>query len=147
MDQIFYQELSNLNVLKISKLNTELIKLNDIILSNKQILDFNDEYNEIVEAMSNEIVFQFKSGETIVTALAAALEYSVKSEHWYLLYFNGNQFNTLCSVPLFEVKNILPRYKSEVVPGEAVSEQVKEIIENGTFDSSDKFILGGVSNA
>jgi hypothetical protein len=108
---------------------------------------FNDEYNEIVEAMSNEMVFQCKVGENIVTALAAALEYSVKREHWYLLYFKENQFNTLYSVPLFEVKNILPRYKSEVVPNETVSEQVKEIIENGTFDSSDKFVLGGVSNA
>lgn len=108
---------------------------------------FKDEYNEIVEAMSHEIVFQFKTGENTVAALAAALEYSVKREHWYLLYFKENQFNTLYSVPLFEVKNILLRYKSEVVPDETVSEQVKEIIEKGTFDNSDKFILGGVSNA
>ena len=64
-----------------------------------------------------------------------------------LIHFKENQFNTLYSVPLFEVKNILLRYESEVVPDETVSEQVKEIIENGTFDSSNNFILGGVSNA
>lgn len=113
----------------------------------KERICFNDEYSEIVEAMSDEIVFQFKTGENIITALAAALEYSVKSEHWYLLYFNENQFNTLYSIPLFEVKNILLRYKSEALPDEGVSELVEEIIEKGTFDSSDKFILGGDFNA
>ena len=113
----------------------------------KERICFNEEYSKIVEALSNEIVFQFKADTSTFTALAAAIDYSVKNEHWYLLYFNENQFNTLYSVPLFKVKNILLRYKSKSIPDESVSEQVKEIIENGTFDSSDKFILGGVSNA
>ena len=113
----------------------------------KERICFNEEYGKIIEAMSDEIVFQFRLNTNTITALAAALEYSVKSEHWYLLYFNENQFDTLYSVPLFEVKNILLRYKSESVPHESVSEQVTEIIENGTFDSSNIFIIGGASNA
>ena len=113
----------------------------------KERICFNDEYSKIVTAIANEIVFQFKTGENTVTALAAALEYSVKTEHWYLLYFNENQFGTLYSVPLFEIGNILLRYKSEVLPDGSIPEQVEAIIENGTFDTTNSFILGGPQNA
>ena len=52
-----YQELSNLQILKISKLNTELYKLSDTVITNKQILDFNDDYDEIpVNKESNTFI-------------------------------------------------------------------------------------------
>ena len=42
-----YKELSNLNLMKISQLDIEFIKLNDVIISNKQMINFNDEYEKI----------------------------------------------------------------------------------------------------
>jgi hypothetical protein len=113
----------------------------------KERICFNEEYEKIVEAINNEIVFQFyRDGET-VCASAAAIEYSVKSEHWYLLYFRENEFNTLYSYPLYKVENVLLRYRTDNEPKAHISEKVNEIIDTGVFDAIEKFSLGGEVNA
>ena len=63
-----YQELSNLQIFKISKLNTELYKLSDTIISNKQMLDFNDENGDIpVNKESNIFVINGNNSNNIQT--------------------------------------------------------------------------------
>ena len=113
----------------------------------KERICFDDEFAKIVEALSDELIFQFKTETQTITALAAALEYSVKSEHWYLLYFYENQFDTLYSVPLFRIRDVLIRYKSRMIPNNTASDEVNALIESGVFDSSDSFTIGGVSDA
>jgi hypothetical protein len=48
---------------------------------------------------------------------------------------------------LLKIKNILLRYKSETLPTATTSEQINNLIESGTFDNADSFMLGGKDNA
>ena len=113
----------------------------------KERICFNDEYNALVTALSDETIVQFNYDKKTVTALVAALEYSVKTEHWYLLFFIKDEYDRLYSIPLFKISNILLRHKSDTLPDDPTSEQINTLIESGVFDSSDIFILGGEHNA
>ena len=113
----------------------------------KERICFNEEYNKLSDIISNESVFQFTCDENTTTAFAIALEYSVRSEHWYLLYFWENEYDTLYSVPLYKIKNILPRYKIDREPPDNISDKIHSIIESGEFDIQERFSLGGKNNA
>ena len=63
----------------------------------KERICFNEEYNRLSRAMSDELIFQFTYNGQNISAFAVALEYSVKSEHWYLLYFRDNEYDILYS--------------------------------------------------
>lgn len=47
--------------------------------------------------------------DDVVVAFPVALEYSVKKEHWYVLYFTENKFDTLYATPLYGISKILLR--------------------------------------
>lgn len=113
----------------------------------KERICFNEEYVRLSEAISGEQIFQFRLEGTVFSALAVALEYSVKSEHWYLLYFKEKRFDTLYSAPLYKIKNVLARYRSDNEPPASISEKVYGIIDSGRFDSAERFELGGNDNA
>ena len=108
----------------------------------KERICFNEEYHDLSKAISKELVFQFHCGKEIVSALAVALEYSVKSEHWYLLYFKENDYSTLYSTPLYKIRKINKKYSPKVEPPLNIREKVYGIIDSGEFDSADKFTLG-----
>lgn len=113
----------------------------------KERICFNDEYNKLTQAVSDELICQFYYDGIVTTAYAVALEYSVKSEHWYLLFFKYGQYHTLYSVPLYKTDNILLRRKTEEEPYPEISEAIHSLIESGDFDQSDSFKLGGDNNA
>ena len=113
----------------------------------KERICFNDEYNAIMDALSHEIIFQCTIGKDTRAVLGAALEYSVKNEHWYLLYFLEDKFDILYSIPLHKISNILLRYKAGTLPSAPISEEVNALIESESFDGADSFILGGERNA
>ena len=113
----------------------------------KERICFNEEYNKLFEAISGELLFQFVCEEKVITASAVALEYSVKKEHWYLLYFKDNHYDVLYSTPLYKAENILLRHKSHSEPSVNISEKVYSIIDRGEFDSAECFPLGGEDNA
>ena len=113
----------------------------------KERICFNEEYNKLNEAIENEFILQFNIGSRIISALCAALEFSVKKEHWYLLYFEKDKFGTLYSIPIFNVSKILLLEKTTGEPNEEISKQVNMLVETGKFDEKESFILGGDSNA
>lgn len=113
----------------------------------KERICFNEEYDKLSEVISDELIFQFEYCGERISAFAVALEYSVRSEHWYLLYFKENKYNVLYSAPIFSIKNILARHVSETEPPPEISEKVHELIDNGEFDSAEIFLIGGENNA
>lgn len=113
----------------------------------KERICFNEEYNKLNEAIENELILQFNIGSKIISALCAALEFSVKKEHWYLLYFEKDKFDTLYSIPIFNVSKILLLEETTREPNEEISKQVNILVENGKFDEKEHFFLGGDSNA
>ena len=60
----------------------------------------------------------------------------------YLLYFEEGNFNTLYSTPLYKIKNILIKNKSNIDPPISISNKVHAIIDSGEFDNAESFILG-----
>ncbi len=107
---------------------------------------FNEEYNKLSHAIMNEFIVQFKYDGTTINAFAVALEYSVKSEHWYFLFFKQNEYDILYSVPIYKIENILLRYKANE-PDARISEKIHALIERGDFDQTELFYLGGNCNA
>ncbi len=103
---------------------------------------FNEEYHDLSEAITNELVFQFHCGKEVISALAVALEYSVKSEHWYLLYFKENDYSILYSSPLYKIRRINIKGEPNNNPPVSLSKEVHNLIDSGDFDSAEKFILG-----
>ena len=115
--------------------------------SQKERICFNEEYIKLTEAISDELIFQFKGEENVRSAFAIALEYSVTNEHWYLLYFKDEKYDTLYSTPLYQIKNILIKHRPASEPPTTISETVNSIIDSGEFDSAKSFVLGGNDNA
>ena len=113
----------------------------------KERICFNEEYNKLTEAIENEFILQFNVAGEIITALCAALEFSVRKEHWYLLYFKKDKFDTLYSIPIFFVKKIVSLEKTTCEPSSKISRQVNILVENGKFDEQECFILGGEIDA
>lgn len=113
----------------------------------KERICFNEEYNLLSGAIAEELIFQFNCEEKVFSAFAVALEYSVKKEHWYLLYFKDNDYAVLHSTPLYKIRNILPINKLRLEPPKITSEKVYNIIDSGEFDSAEFFLLGGDNNA
>lgn len=113
----------------------------------KERICFNEEYIKLTEAISDELIFQFMGEENVRSAFAIALEYSVTNEHWYLLYFKDEKYDTLYSTPLYQIKNILIKHRPGSEPPTTISEAVNSIIDSGEFDSSKSFVLGGNDNA
>jgi len=103
---------------------------------------FNEEYIELTTAIKNELMVQFTCEETVVSAFAVALEYSVKHEHWYLLYFEDNRHDTLCAIPLYKIRKVLQRRKYDKVMGENIIQKIHGIIDSGEFDTAESFMIG-----
>ena len=113
----------------------------------KERICFNEEYVKLSDAISNEAIFQFQCDETVRAALGISLEYSVKSEHWYLLYFKDEKYDTLFSTPLYKIKNILVKNRTASEPPITLSDAINNIIDSGEFDSAESFMLGENNNA
>ena len=113
----------------------------------KERICFNEEYVKLTQAISDELIFQFQHQENICSAFAVSLEYSVKNEHWYLLYFKDEKYDILYSTPLYQIKNILVKRRSNTEPPITISKEVHDIIDSGEFDSARSFFLGGNDNA
>ena len=103
---------------------------------------FNEEYHDLSDAITNEFVFQFHCGKELISALAVALEYSVKSEHWYLLYFKKNDYSILYASPLYKIRKIHINGHPNNNPPVSLSKEVHNLIDSGDFDSAEEFILG-----
>lgn len=108
---------------------------------------FNEEYSKLIDVIMSESVACLRIGEKYITAFAIALEYSVKDEHWYLLYFEENDANKLYSTPLYTVSKILPLYHNETEISAPVIEKIYDIIESEEYADSKCFELGGCFNA
>lgn len=108
----------------------------------KERICFNEEYHKLSEAISKELVLQFRCGKEPLSALAVALEYSIKNEHWYLLYFKENDYSILHSTPLYKIRKVHIKDMPEVKPPIHLSEEVHALIDIGEFDCADKFIIG-----
>lgn len=113
----------------------------------KERICFEEEYEKLLTAIENEFIVQFQYKSERISAYALALEFSAKSEHWFLLYFKEADYKKVYSVPLYEIKNILLTRKAENVPEPNVSQKIHEIIDSGTFDDFAEFILGDDHNA
>ena len=113
----------------------------------KERICFNQEYVKLSNAISNELIFQFRCEEKVCSAFAVALEYSVKREHWYLLYFKDEKYDTLYSTSLYKIKNILVKRKSDSEPPTNISVAINGIIDSGEFDREKPFALGEKYNA
>lgn len=113
----------------------------------KERICFNKEYNQLTKAIYEESSLQLKIGDSPVFAFAVALEYSVKKEHWYLLYFKDNNFDTLYSTPLYSISKILPLRSNGIEPPTDISPQIYEIIENEEFADFECFDLDGGNHA
>jgi hypothetical protein len=103
---------------------------------------FREEYKKIKEAVENGLIVHFHDGKRTVSAFAVAVEFSVKREHWYVLYFEKDCY-ILHSLPLFKIKNVLLRQKSEFNLSSIQAEKVHEIIDLGDYDEAESFSLGG----
>ena len=112
----------------------------------KERICFNEEYNKLNEAIENELILQFNIGGRLIRSLCAALEFSVKKEHWYLLYFEKDKFDTLYSIPIYNVSKIILLEETTREPNEEISKQVNMLVETGKFDEQEHFFLGGDSN-
>ena len=113
----------------------------------KERICFNEEFEKIRDAITDEIILQFSIDGAIVTAFAVALEFSVRSEHWYLLYFKENNHNVLYSIPIYKLKNVLLRYKAKEIPDPKTADRIYALIESGDFDKIDSVSVGGDENA
>lgn len=113
----------------------------------KERICFNEEYNKLSDAIETEKIIQFKNTEDVVVAFPVALEYSVKKEHWYVLYFTENKFDTLYATPLYGISKILLRRCNEIEPPANVSQKIYAIIENEEFADFECFEMIGDGHA
>ena len=113
----------------------------------KERICFNEEYNKLSDAIETEKIIQFKNTEDVVVAFPVALEYSVKKEHWYVLYFTENKFDTLYATPLYGISKILLRRSNEIEPPANVSQKIYAIIENEEFADFECFEMIGDGHA
>ncbi len=110
----------------------------------KERICYNEEFNKLRNAIANQEIVQFNINGEAVSACVVALEYSVKKEHWFLLYFKENCFDFLYSVPIYDVKKLANRQLRYSDPPSEVIEFINDVLESGCFDESDKFIIGDV---
>ena len=108
----------------------------------KERICFNQEYSALDEAITNELIVQFQNEEKIVRAFPIALEYSVKYDHWYILYFEENRYEFLYSVPIYKLHNILLLHQIENAPNVDLCIQVNSLIESEEFDTNEVFFMG-----
>lgn len=113
----------------------------------KERICFNEEYNKLSDAIETEKIIQFKNTEDIVVAFPVALEYSVKKEHWYVLYFTENKFDTLYATPLYGISKILLHRSNKIEPPANVSQKIYAIIENEEFADFECFEMIGDGHA
>lgn len=113
----------------------------------KERICFKNEYDILLDALNDEIIVQITMNKKSCNAYPLSLEYSVKSEHWYFLYFEEGDYGILHSIPLYKIDNILLLYCTASVPDDRYSEQIYSIIETEEFDSKESFELGGIKNA
>ncbi len=111
----------------------------------KERICFNEEYNALSQAISQMLVVQLGGAKDRI--LPIALEYSVKSEHWYLLYFEEDHYNNLRSIPLFRIKKVLLRCKAKTAPERTALEKTYALIDSGDYDKTEIFFLGSTENA
>ncbi|MBQ2738363.1 MAG: hypothetical protein IJF38_06700, partial [Clostridia bacterium] len=103
---------------------------------------FYEEYDKFNKALSNNLTCQFSIDGSTKIASIMAIQYSVRKEHWYVLYFCENQFNILYSRALHEFKHIVCRGKSRNEPSADISKQVNMMIDAGIFADKHEFIIG-----
>ncbi len=108
---------------------------------------FYEEYDKLNKALFNNLTCQFTLDKSTQTAIIMAIQYSVRMEHWYVLYFYENQFNIIYSTPLYKFKNILCRGKSRSEPSADISRRINMMIDEGIFADSSEFIIGGNHDA
>ena len=113
----------------------------------KERICFNEEYNKLSEAISGEKIIQFNNGQNCIMALAVALEFSVKYEHWYFLYFAENNFNKLFSTPLYQISKVLSIHAIDNEPPAEVSQKIHGVIEREDFADFEQIHLGRDLNA
>ncbi len=105
----------------------------------KERICFNDEYLNLTNAIANETILQIHFESYTVNAFVVAIEYSVKKEHWFVLYFKNDEYDTLFSVPLFKIKRTLLLHKKPETPNPDVSNKINQLIDCGDFDSAENF--------
>ena len=108
---------------------------------------FNEEFEKLTDAISAELITQINTKTNSIILFPVALEYSVKNEHWFLLYFVENNYSKLYSVPLYQISNVLPIRKCKNYPPNNLSAKIYEIIESEKFADFDEFDLRRISDA
>lgn len=108
---------------------------------------FNEEFERLTDSISREQITSFNNGTDNIISYPIALEYSVKREHWYLLYFVEDDFGTLYSLPLYQITKVLPIRNSNKEPPDNLCEKIYEIIESEKFSDYNEFNLRGDSDA
>ena len=63
------------------------------------------------------------------------------------MYFEKDKFDTLYSIPIFNISKVLFIEETTREPDEEISMQVNMLVETGQFDEKEQFILGGDSYA
>ena len=108
----------------------------------KERICFMDEYNALNSAIAQERLCQVYIDEMPLTVSCIALEYSVNTEHWHLLYLKKDTTDRLYSVPIHKVgKTLLLNDKIDEIDSQ-IDERIKEIIEKGVYDKKSEFFLG-----
>ncbi len=136
-----FVRLDNIGVKRSTYLRNLIIEYLFLAEYQKERICFKEEYDKMVYAIKNKIIFEFKSENKTFIAYAVSLEYSVKNEHWYLLFFKENNFKTIYSIPIYKITKILFRYKIEIEPERQIVEKVHEIIDTGEYANAIEFQL------
>lgn len=108
---------------------------------------FNEEFEKLTDAISAELITQVNTKTNSIILFPVALEYSVKNEHWFLLYFPENNYTKLYSVPLYQISNVLHFRQCKKDPPNNLSVKIHEIIESEKFADFDEFDLRRNSDA
>ena len=113
----------------------------------KERICFNEEYLELKKAIENNFVVQFSCDNEIIKAIVTSLEFSVTSEHWYLIYLVHGAMDKIYSIPLYKIRNVLLLHDLDIGVPKDVCIQINSIIEDGEFDKVESFQIGGTADA
>lgn len=113
----------------------------------KERICFDEEFIALANAINDSSYVQFLNKGVPITAIPFALEYSVKQEHWYLLYLNETNIDALYSTRLYNISKVLCLRESELSIPKELIEKIKGIIERGEYAESNKINFGDVDYA
>lgn len=134
-----FDRLDSMNIKRSSYLKNLIYEYLDKSEYQKDRICFKNEYENLLMCMQNSQLCQLNFDKTSVIAQIVAVEFSVKHEHWYVLYFENNDFSKIYSAPIYKIKNVLVRNKPAFLPPDDISDKIYKIIEQELYDQSDYF--------